>query len=164
MRKLLLAGLGLTLLFASCKKAEEDKQPIDVSKTQMLMDGRWQLKAYIFVNDINDPTSMPLDHYTPIAGCEKDNFLIFNNRTQVSLYEANTKCVNTAPDSTVYNYSFTNDEKYLKVYGNPDDVDNTLFLYGDMKYPSIDSFIVYYTTYDETTEVTSGHTKTYVKQ
>lgn len=164
MRKLLLAGLGFTLLFASCKKAEEDKQPIDVSKTKMLMDGRWQLKAYVFVNDINDPTSMPLDYYTPIAGCEKDNFYIFNNSNTVSLYEATTKCAATAPDSTVYNYLFTNDEKYLRMFGNPDDIDNSLVLAGDVTYPSVDSFVVKYTTYNETTEITSGHTKTYVKQ
>lgn len=164
MKKLLLAGLGFTLLFASCKKADEDKQPIDVSKTKMLMSGKWQLKAYIFVNDINDPTSMQLDHYTPLPGCEKDNFFIFNTTSNVSLYEGKTKCAITAPDSTVYSYRFTNDEKYIQIYGNPDDVDNSLLLWGDVKYPSVDSFVVHYTTYNETTEVTSGHTKTYVKQ
>ncbi|PSK92033.1 hypothetical protein [Taibaiella chishuiensis] len=164
MRKLLLAGLGFTLLFASCSKSEEDKQPIDVSKTKMLMSGKWQLKAYVFVNDISDPTSMPLDYYTPLPGCEKDNFFIFNTTNQVSLYEGNTKCAATAPDSTVYNYNFTNDEKYLKIYSNPDDVDNSLILWGDVKYPTVDSFVIYYTTFNSTTEITSGHTKTYTKQ
>ncbi len=164
MRKLLLAGLGLTLLFASCKKAEEDKQPIDVSKTKMLMDGSWKLKSYIFINDVNDPTSMPLDYYTPLAGCEKDNFFVFNTRSAVTLYEGNTKCAATAPDTIAYNYSFENDEKYLRIFANPDDVANSTILAGDITYPAPDSFIVKYTSYNETTEVTSGHTKTYVKQ
>jgi hypothetical protein len=142
MKKIILA-LACCSVLASCVK-EEDKKPIDVSKTTFLMDGHWQLKVFTWLPDITDSTATPVDIYTPIPGCEKDNFFVFNTTSRVSLYEGSSKCDVNAPDSIVYGYYLTNNDKRLEIYTNPDDANHETLLAGDMTYPTIDSFVLTY--------------------
>ncbi len=162
MKKLILA-LACSAALASCVK-KEDKDPIDVSKTTFVMDGKWQLKVYTWLPDVSDPTSSPVDVYTPLPGCRKDNFYIFNTKTRVSLYDNLSKCAITDPDSTVYGYTLTNDDKYLTIFNNPDDANHTNVLAGDITYPSIDTFVVTYLGINpQDTTKTSRYTEKYAK-
>jgi hypothetical protein len=162
MKRMILFVAGLSLL-ASCSKNVESDTPIDASKSKMLMDGSWQLKAYMVNPNIYDSLAVPQDMYTPMEGCVKDNFYIFASTSSLIQYEHFHKCQVSAPDSIVLNYTLTNNEKHIKVWANPEDVDHSIILDGDITYPSIDSFVVDYQVYDSVSEVTSGHTKTYVK-
>lgn len=163
MKKIILAFACCAAIFASCVK-DEDKDPIDVSKTTFLMDGRWQLKVATWLPDIDDSTSTPVDVYTPLAGCEKDNFYVFNTINRTSLYEGNSKCNITAPDSTLYGYKLTNSDKYLEIFTDPDADTHFTWLAGDMAYPSIDTFTVtYYKANPQDSTKTSRYINTYVK-
>lgn len=162
MKKLLLIALG-ACLFVACNKNVDDDGPIDASKQKMLMDKAWQLKAYTVNPNINDTNSFPQDQYEDLADCIKDNYYIFNDQYTMSLYDHYQKCTMSEPDTIAYYYSLTNDEKYLTVWSNPDDIDHSMVMYGNMTYPSIDSFILTWQVYDSTTETTSESVQTYVK-
>lgn len=163
MKKIILALACCSALFASCVK-DEDKDPIDVSKTTYLMDGRWQLKVFTWLPDIGDSTSTPVDVYTPLPGCQKDNFYIFNTQTRTSLYEGNSKCNVSDPDSVVYGYNLTNNDQHLEIFTNPDDANHEIRLAGDMTYPTIDTFVITYLKQNpQDSTKTSRYTEKYVK-
>jgi len=163
MKKIIFA-LASCAILASCVK-DEDKDPIDVSKTTYLKDGRWQLKKSTWLPSVDDSTGFPVDKYTELAGCEKDNFLIFNNNTTVSRYEGLSKCEVGAPDSLVYSYELVDNDGFLRIWSNPEDKDNSIILAGKATYPSIDTFFVTYRLpHPQDSSLTSEYVKTYVKQ
>jgi hypothetical protein len=163
MKKLLFV-LAASIAIMSCQK-EEDTKNIDVSKVPYLMDKKWQLKGKLWLPDVNDTTSFYVDVYTNIAGCEKDNYFIFNTSNRVSLYQGDQKCDINAPDSTVMGYTLTQNDKHLLIFGSPDeDIEHPTILAGDAEYPSIDTFKITYTAGHPTTpDVTSKYVETYVK-
>ncbi len=169
MKKIVLALAGCAFLFASCEKAEEDKQPIDVSKTKFLMEGAWQLKAYTIVADISDPASPPIDAYAPIPACVKDDYLAFHSPNEVTEYAGDMKCPQSPgqdeqPDYLSFFYSLTNDDQHLTIWSNPDDPDNSIRMVGEMKYPSINVFEISYVLPNaQNGDLSSRHTLTYVR-
>lgn len=161
MKKIILVLASCSIL-ASCVK-DEDKEPIDVSKVTYLMDGKWQLKMSTMIPDITDPAAVPVDLYYPLIDCIKDNHLEFKSGSDVTEYE-NIRCNNQQFDLLDMKYSLEQNQQYLKIWLNPDDPDNSIFLAGDISYPSIDTFVVTYlgTNPDDET-LTARFTKTYVK-
>jgi len=162
MKKIILFVAGIGLL-ASCSKNVKSDTPIDASKSKMLMDGAWQLKAYMINPDINDSLSIPQDAYTPLPGCVKDNFYVFHNAGVLVQYEGYHKCTLSDPDSVALLYQLSNNETHLRVWSNPDDPEHSVLFDGNMAYPSVDSFILDFQTYDSAADMTSEHTLTYVK-
>jgi hypothetical protein len=163
MKKAILA-LAICATVVSCQK-KEDTDPIDVSKTTYLMDKSWKLTFFTWLPDINDSTSTPVDQYTPLTGCIKDNYFTFYATNRVSLHEGGSKCDQSAPDSTVYGYELTNNDKNIRIYDNPDLPEHHNLLAGDITYPSIDSFVVTYTApHPVDSSITSRYVKAYVKQ
>ena len=163
MKKIILA-FACCSLFASCVK-DEDKDPIDVSKTTYLMDDSWQLKVYTWLPDIADSASTPVDVYTPIPGCEKDNFFVFNTTNRTSLYEGMAKCIVSAPDSIAYGYTLSNNDKHLEIFTDPDGENHDILLAGDMTYPTIDTFVMTYLKQNpQDSTKTSRYVRKYVKQ
>lgn len=162
MKKFFLFALGICL-FASCAKNVDEDGQVNATKQKMLMDKAWQLRGYMIDPDINDSTDIPVNAYTPIPDCKKDNYLIFNDDHTVSEYDHYIKCAMTDPDTVAYNYSLTNNENHLMVWSNPDDVDHSVVMDGDMTYPSIDTFILTFQVYDSIQKITSEHVQTFVK-
>lgn len=162
MKKLLLFALG-ACLFAACNKNLDNEGPIDASKQKMLMDKAWQLKAYTVNPNINDTNSFPQDQYQNLPDCIKDNYYIFNDARTLSLYDHYQKCTMSEPDTTAYIYSLTNDEKYLTVWSDPNDPVHSTVMYGNMTYPSVDSFLLTWQVYDSTSKITSEYVQTYIK-
>lgn len=163
MKKVILA-LAICATIASCQK-KEDTDPIDVSKTTYLMDGSWRMKVYTWLPDITDSAGIPVNIYTPIAGCQKDNYFTFYSINRTSLYEGGSKCNIAAQDSVIYGYKLTQDDKHLEIYNNPDEANHSVLLAGDMTYPTMDSFVVTYTAPNPTDSTkTSRYVRAYVKQ
>ena len=144
---------------------DEDKNPVDASKGKMLMHGSWQLSDYRYTPDIAAEVPVTMDYYTPLPGCQKDDYMIFNSGSLVSKYQGLTKCSINDPDSIVYNYSLEQDEKFLRIWGNPDDPENSVLMAGDITYPDVRTFIITYLATNPTDEeLTSRHTLTFTKQ
>lgn len=163
MRKLLLFTLGICL-FASCSKNLDTNGPIDASKQKMLMSAKsWQLRAFTLNPHLEDTNSVAYSIYNTIPDCQKDNYYIFNSQTTVSLYDHYLKCTLSEPDTIAYSYSLTNNEKHLKVWSDPHDPQNSIVMEGDMTYPSIDTFILTYETYDANADSTAQYVKTFVR-
>lgn len=163
MKKAILA-LAICATVVSCQK-KEDTDPIDVSKTTYLMDKSWKLTFFTWLPDINDSASFPVDVYTPLSGCEKDDFFRFYTKNRVSDNEGGSKCNLSDPDSTVYGYELTNNDKFLRIYTDPDLPEHDDVLAGDITYPSIDSFVVTYTApHPQDSSKTSRYVMAYVKQ
>ena len=165
MKKVILA-LSICATIVSCQRQQENVVPIDVSKTVYLMNDAWQLKASTWKADITDTINGPVDQYTSLPSCQKDNYWIFNSPSVVTMYEGKTKCNINAPDSTVYGYTLTNNDNYLTIYNGPvGSPNNTVYLEGNMAYPSIDTFVLTYQAPDPLdTSKTSQYVQTYVKQ
>jgi hypothetical protein len=163
MKKVILA-LAICATIVSCQK-KEDTDPIDVSKTTYLMNGKWKLKFSTWLPDMNDSASFPVDVYTPLSGCQKDNYYKFNTINRTTLYEGGSKCALSDPDSTIYGYRLTQNDLHLEIYTDPDAVDHNTILAGDVTYPRIDSFVVTYTGPNpQDSSKTSKYVKAYVKQ
>lgn len=161
MKKLVLLLLGLSV-FTACEKTEGADDPIDASKSRLLQDGKWQLKAYTVNPNIHDSLMVPEDKYADLPGCRQDDYFVFAPAT-FTRYENWTKCGQDQPESTEYYYALENNENYLRVWAVADDPANSVVMEGDMKYPSIDTFILSYQLFDAETEWTSEHIQTYVK-
>lgn len=162
MRKVIFA-LAVVATIVSCQK-KEDTDPIDVSKTTYLMDNSWQLKAYTIVDDVSDSSSLPIDRYTALDGCVKDNYLTFVSTSRVVEHEGDSKCVVSNPDSVTYGYTLTNNDLNFYMFTDPDSENHTTVYNGDMQYPSIDTFILTYRApnLNDNTK-TSEFVRTYVK-
>ncbi|WP_118952311.1 hypothetical protein [Taibaiella helva] len=163
MKKILLVGAACALVFAACQK-KEDTDPIDVSKTTYLKNGKWQLKGLMWLPDIDDSMGVPVDQYTPLPGCKKDNYYVFTSINRTTYYEGDTKCNIADPDTVVLGYTLSDNDKHLELYDNPDDENHNILLSGDVAYPSIDTFVVTYMKRNpiDTTK-TSRYTEKYVK-
>lgn len=166
MKKLLLIFAAFGLLMTSCQKdldTATDAPLIDASKAQLLMHGMWQLTGYTINPNINDSNAYAVDYFPPIPGCEKDNLIKFQSKSLMTIHEGLSKCVLSAPDSVDFSYSLTNDDQRITIWSNPDDMANSILYDGDITYPSLNKFVLYYLVYDEVSEITSGHTRTYEK-
>lgn len=161
MRKLLLLAIGACLL-ASCAKNTGIDGPIDASRQKMLMDKAWQLKAFTLNRHLEDTNSTAQNIFNTIPACQLDNYFVFK-KTTVLLCDHYLKCSLSTPDTLVYNYSLTNNESHMTIWSNPDDPNNSVILSGDMTYPSVDSFILTYQTYDAKADSTAQYVQTYVK-
>jgi len=164
MKKVIFA-LAICAAIVSCQK-EEDTKPIDVSKTVYLMDKGWIVKGWTFRANVND-TLAPADssYFNSINGCEKDNILVFNTTSKATIYEGGSKCDQQAPDSVEYYYTLSNNDNNIRIYGSPDDIDNTTYINGDITYSSIDTFSIKYrkpSPADPT--IIQEFVKTYVKK
>lgn len=152
--------LGLSV-FTACEKTEGADDPIDASKSRLLQDGKWQMKAYTINPNIYDSLMFPEDQYANLPGCRRDDYAVFS-ATTFTRYENYTKCAPEMPESTEYYYALENNENYLRVWAIADDP-TSVILAGDMTYPSLDTFILTYQVFDEDSEWTSEHVQTYVK-
>ena len=166
MKKLLLIFAAFGLLMTSCQKdldTATDAPLIDASKAQLLMNGYWQLTGYTINPNVNDSNAFPVDYFPPIPGCEKDNLYKFQSKTLLTIFEGNSKCILSAPDSVDFTYSLTNDEQHIKIWSVPDDMEHSTIYDADITYPTTKKFIIYYKIYDDVSELTSGHTRTFEK-
>jgi hypothetical protein len=162
MKKVIFA-LAVCATIVSCQK-KEDTDPIDVSKTVYLMDHGWQLKVSTWLPDINDSTSFPVDQYTGLPSCTKDDILKFNTINRASIYEGASKCNVNNPDSVLYGYALTNNDSHLYMYTTPDEDTHTTLYDGEMTYPSIDTFVLTYLGRNpQDTTKTSRYVRTYAK-
>lgn len=163
MKKLILFFAAFSILFTSCQKSDEDLNPIDASKVKLLMDGYWKLTDYKVLPDVSDSTAFQMDLYTPIPGCEKDDFYKFVSPSIFTKYEGDSKCTVSAPDSVQFYYQLTENENHLIMWSNPDDREHSIIYDAQITYPSLKKFILVYRIYSENTELTSEHTKTFQK-
>ncbi|RYG44766.1 MAG: hypothetical protein EOO01_18895 [Chitinophagaceae bacterium] len=162
MKKFILA-LAVCATIASCQK-KEDTDPIDVSKTTYLMHHSWKLAFYTVNPDINDETSSPYDSLALMTTCQKDDIWKFGTTNRLTNY-AMQKCVQTAPDSTVYGYELSSADKKFYVFTDPDLPDHATVYNADITYPTIDSFVITYTApHPQDSSKTSRYVRAYVKQ
>jgi len=160
MKKVIFA-LAICATIVSCQK-KEDTDPIDVSKTAYVMNNGWQLKKFTWRPNIADSSSFP--QVQTIPGCQSDDFLRFYSTNRVSLNTGISKCNIGDPDSTVYGYTFTNNDSHLEIYTDPDASLHDVYLGGDMQYPSIDTFIItYHLPNQQDSSLVDEYVKTYVR-
>lgn len=162
MKKLLLFVL-MAGLFVSCEKNLDQDGVVDASKRRMLMDKAWQMTSYTVNPDIDNEQTQPVDVYTGIPECTKDNYFIFNDSFHVSQYDHYVKCSLSDPDTLEMFYQLYENETQLRVWQDNDDPDNTVVMQGNMTYPSVNEFILTWHVYDENTELTAEHVQTFRK-
>lgn len=146
----LLAGImGLTL-FSSC---EEDKEPIDVTKNAFLYQRAWKLVGLQQTLNIDAETPIWNDLYVLMEPCEQDDYMYFHTKSSGATFDYFIKCSSTDVDSTNFWYNITDNDSYITVYTNPDDMASSIVLQGGMSTPHIDTFRVTYTYFNEGTEL-----------
>lgn len=165
MKKLVLFLAAFSVFFASCEKSEEDKNPIDASKVRLLMDGYWQLTGFYLVEDIDGETpGFPIDLYTPMPGCEKDNIFKFTSSSTFMTYEMDSKCSMSAPDEYEWYYQLSQAEKHITMWSNVDDRENSIVFDGEIFYPKLTEFYIKYKVYNPTTEKMDEYSRYYTKK
>ena len=76
------------------------------SKSELLKSGKWQLVEYINYPGLG---SQPIDMYSVLPSCEKDNFYIFGSNDTGELNEGLTKCSATAPQEIPFYWKLGED-------------------------------------------------------
>ncbi len=150
-------------LVTSCTK-EEDDMDIDVSKPVLLADKYWQFYSYKIQWDANDPMQAPVEQFELLDQCQRDNFLIFYEDGTMAEFEHRIKCQLSQPDSTLMWYQVFNEDSRIKIWSNPEDPENSIFLQGRIRSHSIDTISITYDVYMEATEVTRRYVYGYVKK
>lgn len=105
MKKALFAIVTLSVAFTACKKKDE---PSEVTKTQMLTQGKWKItEVYIEKDNV-----VALDYYSTMEECEKDNLFTFNADYTITSDEGPTKCDPSVQQTTTDGkWALTNGEK-----------------------------------------------------
>jgi len=152
MKKYILALLSISVLALNSCTKEEDDEDIDVSKSVYLVDGYWKLTSLLVNNDIDNELSPTNETFDFLDGCIKDNVYEFNSKTSMTIHEERLKCNANNPDKQDYYYSITNNDSYIKIWSNPDNPNESIFLDGTIQTISVTKFIVKKTYWNETTE------------
>jgi hypothetical protein len=109
MKKIILATMLLPLLFGSCKKKEENKEP---TKTEILKMGQWKVtEVYVAKND-----TVIFDYYSQMLDCAKDNFYTFNANNSITSDEGASKCDESVEQVTTDGkWTLTNNDKTFTI-------------------------------------------------
>lgn len=150
-----------TLFLASCTKEEDDIE-LDASNTALLQQEYWRMTSMTVNPDVDNDESFPQDSYQYLNACYKDNVWSFPNGTDAHMDEHYLKCNINDPQIHEYKYNIENDS-YLRIYSNPDDRDNSIYIQGKITALTHDSFILEHRYWDENTEknvlITRGFAK-----
>lgn len=162
MKKFLFAILAVALAFSSCTK-EEDDNDIDVSKKAMITQGYWQMTSYKVQADYYDPEQFPVEQIETLDQCLKDNVWVFTSDKEMKIEENFMKCVITDPDVKYFFYEVYGNDTWIKIWSNPDDIDNSILYNGEIKTINADNFIIKTTTYNSSNDKTTLHVRGFTK-
>lgn len=124
-KNLAIPALLFIMFLNSCKK--ENKSPEEsiptpnnttVTNTDKLCGNTWKLTANVETNSANTNT---VDLYTSMSSCLKDNTRMFGTNNIVTEDEGATKCAPSNPQTTTFNWLWTNNETKI-VLANADTV------------------------------------------
>lgn len=117
-------------LFAACTKSEEkeptnnngtNNTPTLSAKAKLLVDGKWQLTAFIdSMYYMGEDTT--IDLYPTMNACEKDNFVTFLSDGTANEDEGANKCGNSQIETITWAL-LQNDTRLALVDNNPDTFD-----------------------------------------
>ena len=105
--------MAVIFSFISCK---QDDAPDEPTNTEMITSSDWKYENG-GVGDANGNISINFSTLTVIPACAFDNSLRFNSNGQGVAYENQNVCA-SAPVTSNFNWSFTNNETALNVSGN----------------------------------------------
>lgn len=161
MKKILLALSSFVLLFtASCTK-EIDDRDVDVSKPVYLQESYWMLTSLIENLDYGNEESLDKEIFPFLDDCIKDNVYEFETKSDFSVAEHHLKCNASNPDKTNYYYSISNKDNYIKIWSNPDDIDNSIYMQGEITTINTKKFTIKTVHYNESTTKTEMRLYTY---
>lgn len=127
LRQVLIAVSSAVILFAACKKSEEEKTPTNNAPTpsaiaQKLIDGKWQITADVGTTNYHG-VDTTVDFYMDMEDCEKDNFMTFA-ADGVCTEDQNTNKCSGAPQTESGTYKLLDNDTRIAIYDkNPDTFD-----------------------------------------
>ena len=161
MKKILLALSSCILLItASCTKEIDDKS-IDVSKPVYLQESYWMLTSLIENLDYDNEDSPDKERFPFLNDCIKDDVYEFETTSNFSVAEHHLKCNASNPDKTNYFYAISNNDSHIKIWSNPDDIDNSIYMQGTITTINTRKFTIKTVTYNKTTEKNEMRLYTY---
>lgn len=147
----LISGLFAVATLSSCEKEPE---PIDVTKNAFLHERAWQMSDYRLTTNIDAEVPVWTDLFTMMDPCKKDDYFFFHTKNSGAVYDYFIKCATTDPDSEPFYFSITDNDQYITVYTNPEDMAGSIILQGKITTPHIDEFKVNHRYWNEATELT----------
>jgi len=115
MKRTLLSGLALILLFAACKKAETPD-----SFEDKLRGGQWKRSSLLVTYRSSTGRMITEDALGPLDTCLKDNTLEFKTAYVGTERKNNLKCSVGDPDETPFNWEIFNSGKNIRIYNVPE--------------------------------------------
>jgi hypothetical protein len=99
--------LACSLLFASCKKKnDDDNTPKGKTKTELISTGTWKFSAATVGGFSVAPA---------LQGCQKDNILSFTSTGTGTVDEGGSKCNTGDPQTSPFTWNFASSETVLHV-------------------------------------------------
>jgi hypothetical protein len=109
---------ALTLLMGSCKKETTNPTPAQTN-TDHLTTSAWKHESSGVDTDKDGSINVPLATLgVTLPACRLDNLLTFKKDNTAMADEGATKCNDSDPQSTNFNWSFADNEKSLNISGN----------------------------------------------
>lgn len=99
--------LACSLLFASCKKKNDDNDnPKGKTKTELISTGTWKFSS---------ATVNGLPFSSQIPSCQRDNILTFTSTGTGTIDEGTEKCNTGDPQTSPFTWNFASSETVLHV-------------------------------------------------
>jgi hypothetical protein len=98
--------LACSLLFASCKKKNDDDTPKGKTKTELISTGSWKFSS---------ATVGGVSVAAALQSCQKDNIMTFTSTGTGTVAEGATKCNGADPDTQPFTWNFASNETILHV-------------------------------------------------
>lgn len=145
----LLSGLLILTALSSCDKQET----VDVTKTGYLYNRGWQIIGLRSTSNVDVEEPIWVNLYDAMDPCKKDDYYFFSTKSSGAVYDHFIKCALSDPDSVQFWFSVSEDDQFIKVYSNPEDVEGSILVQGKITTPHIDTFKVNHRYWNPTTEL-----------
>src|SRR4051794_40664330 len=104
--------LLVVVIIASCSK---NSTPI-AGRSDMLRTGKWTLASGSVTMKLPSGKDTTLNYLNFLPSCHQDDYMIFRDNQDASMFSNSTKCNVGDPDSVTFKWGFANNNNNLSLY------------------------------------------------
>ncbi|MCD6011285.1 MAG: hypothetical protein K0Q79_1147 [Flavipsychrobacter sp.] len=124
MKNFLIFTLAIVAIVTACNRAPTPKP----NKQDMLRSGKWSISSGRVIIKLPNGKDTTLNYLDYLPFCRRDDYMVFHEGQTAAIFTASNKCSPADPDSTYFNWYFSNNETNLSMYHGFD------FIYGIREY------------------------------
>jgi hypothetical protein len=112
MNKFAILILSVVVITASCSK---NSTPI-AGRSDMLRTGKWSIESGTVTFKLPSRRDTTVNYLTFLPSCRHDDYLVFHDNQDASIFSNTVKCNPGDPDSVTFRWGFANNNNNLSLY------------------------------------------------